>query len=104
MDNYHVNVTDTAFEDLESIALYIKDELKEPDLAVKLVLELKKSIFSLDALPLRHALVNDKAIAGQGYRGFLVGNYIIFYTVSEYSKTVDISRILYVRRNWEKLL
>ena len=54
MDKYNVNITNTAFEDLKSIALYIKDELKEPVVAEKLIAKIKEGIFSLDISPCRH--------------------------------------------------
>ena len=104
MDKYNVNITETAFEDLTSIALYIKDELKEPVVAEKLIAKIKEGIFSLDISPCRHGLVRDKMLAKQGYRPLYVENYIVFYIVTEETKRVDISRVLYARRNWVKIL
>ena len=104
MDKYLVNVTETAFKDLNGIALYIKNELKEPVIAEKLVARLKKAIFSLDTSPHRYPLLRDNALAAQGYRGMFVENYAVFYVVDETGKTVDISRVLYARRNWVDLL
>ena len=104
MDKYNVNITNTAFEDLKSIALYIKDELKDPVAAGKLIAKIKKRIFSLDISPCRHRLVRDKIFARQGYRLLYVENYIVFYIVTEESKRVDVSRVLYARRNWINIL
>ena len=104
MDKYSVNITDAAFEDLKSITLYIKDELKEPIIAEKLIAKIKEGIFSFDSLPCRQGLVRDKMLAKQGYRPLYIENYIIFYIVTEEIKRVDISRVLYARRNWVKLL
>ena len=104
MDNYRVNVTQSAFEDLKSIALYIKDNLKEPITAEKQVLRIKEAILSLDQLPYRHSLVRDKLLASQGYRSIFVDNYTIFYIIAENEKTVSISRIQYSRTNWVDIL
>ena len=104
MNKYFVNITNTAFEDLKEIAQYIKHELKEPANAMNVIAEIKKAIFSLDNTPYRHSLVRDKNLAQMGYRRLFVGNYTVFYIVSENELIVDIVRVLYSRRNWEKLL
>ena len=104
MIEYHVNVTETAFDDLSSIALYIKDTLKEPVVSEGQIARIKKGIFSLNTSPLRHPLVRDKMLAEQGYRSMFVDNYTIFYIVNEDSNIVDISRVQYSRRNWADLL
>jgi toxin ParE1/3/4 len=104
VDKYHVNVTETAFEDLAAIARYVKEELKEPAIAEKLTAKLKKAVFSLETSPRRYALLRDAALAARGYRGVFVDNYAVFYIVAENGKTVDVSRVLYARRNWIDLL
>ena len=104
MNEYSVNVTETAFADLEEIARYIKDELKEPAIAVRIIAEIKKAIFSLNTSPRRHPSVRDKNLARVGFRCLFVGNYTVFYIVSETEPVVDATRVLYSRRNWEKLL
>jgi len=104
MDEYSVHITQTAFDDLASIALYIRDTLKEPVVAENQLVRIQKAIFSLDFSPCRHPLVRDKTLAAQGYRSLFVDNYTIFYIVSEKEKTVDISRVQYSRRNWAELL
>jgi len=104
VDEYYVNVTQTAFDDLADIVLYIKDELKEPAVSDNLLARIKKGIFSLNTLPYRNPLVRDKALAAQGYRCMFVGNYTIFYVVSESNRIVDVSRVRYSRREWVNLL
>lgn len=104
MNKYSVNVTDTAFDDLNEIFQYIKYDLKEPDTAKNIIAQMKKTILSLDSSPYRNPTVRDKNIACMGYRYLPVGNYIIFYIVSEDELTVNIIRVIYSRRNWEKLL
>jgi Plasmid stabilization system protein len=104
MSKYSVNITATAFEDLKSIALHIKDELKEPLAAEKLIARIKGLVFSLDTFPHRHELVRDKILAKQGYRPLYVENHIVFYIVSDENKRVDILRVLYAKRDWMRLL
>ncbi|HBG16880.1 MAG TPA: hypothetical protein DDW93_08890 [Firmicutes bacterium] len=39
-----------------------------------------------------------------GYRKLIVKNYIVFFTINEKSKVVDVERILYARRDWLRIL
>ncbi|MCL2320617.1 MAG: type II toxin-antitoxin system RelE/ParE family toxin [Oscillospiraceae bacterium] len=104
MSKYFVNITNTAKDDLKDIARYIKNELKEPDVAINLIQKIKKAIYSLDNKPYRNALVRDKDLVRFGYRFLVVGNYIVFYIILEEEQIVDIVRVIYARRNWEKIL
>jgi toxin ParE1/3/4 len=104
MNKYFVNITNTAYVDLKEIARYIKNELKEPDVALNLVVKIKKAIFSLENKPYRHSLVHDKDLVQMGYHFFVVDNYTVFYIILENEQIVDIVRVLNSRRNWEKLL
>ena len=103
-DEYYVNITQTAFDDLMSIAVYIRDTLKEPVIAINQVTKIKEVIFSLKDFPCRQPLVRNKMLAAQGYRSITVDNYTIFYVVNERDNIVNISRALYSRRNWGDLL
>ena len=106
VDMYDVNIADSALEDLSGIAVYVKDKLKEPLIAEKLVAALKRAIFSLDAFPYRCPIVRDDLLAAQGIRGMIVENYVVFYSIveTENEKVVNVSRVLYARRNWVELL
>lgn len=39
-----------------------------------------------------------------GYRKLIVKNYIVFFTIDEPNKVVDVERILYGRRDWLRIL
>ncbi|WP_236860373.1 type II toxin-antitoxin system RelE/ParE family toxin [Candidatus Formimonas warabiya] len=49
-------------------------------------------------------LVTDDRLAMMGYRKLLVKNYIVFFTIDEELKVVDVERILYTRRDWHHIL
>jgi len=104
MDQYRVLITRSAQNDLMDISSYIRDELKEPAIAIKLVEKLKVSIMSLSTFPLRYNLVVDERLSAQGFRKFIIDNYLVFYLVSEKEQTVNVVRILYGKRDWEHLL
>ncbi|NLZ66755.1 MAG: type II toxin-antitoxin system RelE/ParE family toxin, partial [Clostridiaceae bacterium] len=48
--------------------------------------------------------VRDDTLRQQGYRRCLVKNYLLFYKVFEQEKIVQIYRVIYARRIWERLL
>ncbi|GAA0605709.1 type II toxin-antitoxin system RelE/ParE family toxin [Virgibacillus siamensis] len=104
MKAYHLVITEPAETDLKEIADYIAKELLEPTVAKQLIAKISESIFELERIPKRHALVDDERLASQGIRKLLVDNYIVFYMASEKDTSVYIIRILYGRRNWISML
>jgi plasmid stabilization system protein ParE len=104
MGEFHINITGSAFDDLWSIAVYIKETLKMPMTADNQIARITEAILSLDKSPLRYPLVHDSLLAAQGYRVMPVDNYLVFYVVSETNRTVDVSRLIHSRRNWVSLL
>jgi len=97
-------MTRSAHNDLTGISSYIRDELREPVTALKLMEKIKDSITSLTTLPFRHNLVADEYLAALGFRKIIIDNYIVFYIVSEKGQTVTVVRILYGKRDWLHLL
>ena len=104
MDNYEIQITEPAENDLRAIGVYISKELLELSIAKNIIAKIGQAIMKLEELPLRNALILDGEIALQGIRKILVDNYIVFYNVIEENKTVTIIRILYNRRDWINLL
>ncbi|NPV91004.1 MAG: type II toxin-antitoxin system RelE/ParE family toxin [Firmicutes bacterium] len=104
MKRYRVLMAEPAAEDLFKIAEYIAWELRDPAAAQKLVGKIKEAVMSLAELPIRYATVADEHLATRGIRKLPIGNYIVFYVVSENDGTVTVVRILYGRRDWEHLL
>lgn len=104
MKNYRVFMTQTATEDVQSIADYITDELRAPDAAKRLVAEIREAVVHLGEMPFRQGLAGDRHIAGQGIRTMPVENYTLFYIVSEQERTVTIIRVLFNKRDWVRLL
>jgi plasmid stabilization system protein ParE len=48
--------------------------------------------------------VRDERLAVMGFRILLIKNYIAFYTIDEPNKIVNVERILYGRRDWQRIL
>jgi len=104
MDKYRIITSETAKQDLRDIASYIKNELQEPDIAIKTVDTIIDGICTLEEMPARINLVKDERLAAQGIRGLSINNYTAFFRINEAGKIVDIARILYSRRDWSALI
>lgn len=104
MTEYKVIIELPAQRDLQGILRYITDTLKEPVIARRIYISIKKQILTLIQLPLRHNVVQEQPYAAMGVRKLLVENYIAFYMIDEEKCEVHILRILYKRREWQNLL
>jgi len=101
---YTVVTSKKAERDMQNIADYISDELHDVEAAFKLMLEIRMQIRQLNQMPKRYPLVSDKRLAKRGIRSFPVKNYIVFYSIDDDTKIVNITSVMYGRRNWVNLL
>ena len=101
---YRVNITEPAETDLGEIAGYISEELNAPVAARNTVLAIRKTIRTLAFSPQGYPKVRDNRLAARGYRWVGIKNYMAFYTIDEQSKAVNVERILYGRRDWQRIL
>ena len=104
MTKYEVLVSEQAQRDLKEIVNYLSSNLLEPNVAKNILSEIDKSILSLEEMPCRYCLVSDNLLKKVGIRKLIVKNYIVFFKVYETKKTVGIVRIMYGRRNWQKMI
>lgn len=88
------------YNDFYAINLYIKYKLKNPIASDNLIKKVKKEI--------KRRLENPKDFEqyktkkGNVYYRIYINNYIIFYTIT--NNIMEIRRIIYSRRNFEKLI
>lgn len=104
MKRYNLVITEAAEADLDRIADYISYELKEPTTALKQLARIEEAMATLEELPERHSLVQDKYLAAKGIRKLPMDNHLIFYTVNKSTNTINIVRVLHGRRDWESIL
>ena len=95
MDKYIVKLYAHAYQDLDSIYIYIAEHLLEPNIALKMVDTLEKAIYSLEQLPERGTIRRIGAYANGDYRQLFVKNYVIIYRVLKEKKEVHIVTIRY---------
>ena len=101
---YKLEYLPAARKDLIDIAQYISKKLQNPEaanrLATRMIEEAEKSLEFPYANP---AYLPIRPLRRE-YRKILVQNYLMFYWINEESKTVTIARVVYAKRNHEKLL
>ncbi|MEW6621746.1 MAG: type II toxin-antitoxin system RelE/ParE family toxin [Bacillota bacterium] len=104
MMKYNLVIAEAAEADLDGIVDYISYELKEPTTALKQLARIQEAMATLEELPERYSLVQDKYLAAKGIRKLPIDNYLLFYTVNKSTNTVNIVRVLHGRRDWESIL
>lgn len=99
---YRVEFLPAALRDVVEIAEYISQELCNPSVAEKLVDKMITAAEGLSVFPYSHPLHRTARPLKHEYRKLLVKNYILFYWMDEYKKTVTIARVIYGRRDLTK--
>lgn len=91
-----------AEHDLDSLSLYIHDELQNPTAAYNIVTKILRRAKSLEAYPEMGAHLGDIDHRLDGYRHVLADNYLVIYRVTD--QEAVIVRILYARSDYVQLL
>ncbi len=104
MKQYRVFLSDTAFRDINDTVSYIANELLEPHTAKQLLERLLDAINALVDSPYRHKVIECVDLVLVPIHMCQTGNYLIFYTINDSDRCVDIIRVLYGRRDWQALL
>lgn len=102
MNQYNIEYSKEAREDLIEIKRYIKYNLQEPETAQKLISKIRSEIDKLKNNPQMFAIIDDDFIKKFEIRKLIVDNYIVFYRIQ--NSNIQIARIMYGRRNWINLL
>jgi len=104
MANYRVDLSEPAENDLRDIVRYIAAQLSAPITALNMMETIEKAIEKLSDMPQSYPPVIDDRLSSTGYRKLNVKNYIVFFSINEKDKVVDVERILYARRDWLRIL
>jgi plasmid stabilization system protein ParE len=92
------------YSDIDSSYNYIKEKLEAPKAADNLIEELIEVLNYLKGTPFTRALVQDKYLASLEIRSIKVKNYVLYYTVDDRYKIINVIRFLYNRRDWINIL
>jgi len=101
---YQLDYLPIAKQDMTEIARYISRELCNPSAADKLSHEMTEAAEGLTEFPYTNAIHRTIKPLKREYRKLIVQNYIMFYWINEKEKQITIARVIYARRDYEKLL
>ena len=97
MEQYEVKITEPAQRQLQEIVRYIAEDLQEKRTAIRMLDTLEKEILSLSTLPNRVALTEEEPWHSAGKMP--VKNYLVYFWVNEEQNQVQITAVVYGRRD-----
>ncbi len=101
---YKLSYLPLANRDIADAVNYIADELLAPKAALDLLDALDKSISRLKDFPYSCRVYQPVKPLEQEYHIMPVKNYAVFYTADEQKKLVEITRVIYAKRDLDKQL
>lgn len=99
---YKIRISPKAQEDQAEIKSYIAQELCNPQAATKLIAKSMKKIRGLSEFPEMGAPLSSVVDINTDYRFLVCDNYLVFYRYED--EFVSVSRLLYGKRNYMKIL
>lgn len=99
-----MDVSEPAENDLRDIVRYIASQLSAPISALHMMELLEEAMGGLSDTPQRCPLVADERLSQMGYRKLIVKNYVVFFSIDEKNRVIDVERILYGMRDWLRFL
>lgn len=94
-EQYRIQYSPAALDDLKDIYAYLAYELKAPSTAKNQVNHINAEIGSLDFMPCRYEQVDWEPWKSMGMRKVPVNNFVVFYKVDLDAMTVTVLRIVY---------
>ena len=101
---YELVYLPVAKSDIENIILYISERLSSHKTALNLLDAFEQTANTLKVFPYAHGVYKFSKPLTKEYRYVTVKNYIIFYTVFEDKKVVEIRRVLYGKMDFSKII
>lgn len=99
MNEYEVRITRQALEQMKEIVHYISNDLMAPDAADDLLDKMKAEITKLSSFPKKHALLEEEPWRTKGIRKIVVKNFLIYYWVDDGNSRVQVTAVIYRRRD-----
>ena len=96
---YKVKITPSALSQLSETVNYISDILLVPETALKWLNVLRSSIASLSSMPNRFPLTEEQPWHDRGIRKLNAKGFLVYYLVDEKQATVNVTAVVYGRRD-----
>ena len=103
-NKYEIKVTRQALEQMREIAHYISYDLMAPEAADNLLDDLKASILKLSVLPKKYPLIEEEPWRSEGVRKIAVKNFLVCYWIDEEYNKVQVTAVIYSKRDQIKQL
>ena len=101
---YKLEYLPAARQDMVELVRYISRELSNQTAAEKLAVELIEAGDSIPEFPYSNPAYTPIRPLKHEYRKKLVQKYMMFYWVDEGEKLVTVARVIYAKRDFERLL
>lgn len=101
---YKIEYLKLAKEDMEKIIYYISQHLQNKTATLNLANDFIKCANNILEFPYGNTEYTSVKPLKNQYRGAKVKNFIMFYTINEENKTITIVRVLYQKRDIDKIL
>jgi toxin ParE1/3/4 len=101
---YNLNFSPAVNNDFTAVLDYIRNTLENPAAAENHYEALLHTLRRLEENPLIRPTVQDAYLAGLGYHSIHVKNYLLFYTIDDDAKKVNLVRFMHSTRDWIGLL
>ena len=101
---YKLEYLPVARKDMLEIVRYISGELKNPNAADRLAVELISAMENVLTFPYRAPVYQPIRPLKHEYRKILVHNYLMFYWVDEDKELVTVARVVYAKRDYSRVL
>ena len=96
--------TDTARSDLREIAMYLAEQSKDKNVAIRFVKELQNETKILESFPESGAIPRDRILKSSGYRFLSHKDYLIFYLYEKLEKKVYILAVFNGKRDSMRMM
>ena len=103
-DRYDYVLTESAEADIDEAFDYIANELSNPDAASAFADELEEKLEEICKTPKAGRPVHNPYLRRDDVRRILVKNYIAYYLIDEEAKKIAVLRVIYSRRDQDKIL
>lgn len=97
-------LTETAKADLREIALFIADQAKDKNVAIRFTRELQEKWKILEEFPQMGALPKDRVLVSYGFRFLVHKDYLIFYLCNEKENFVQIVSVFHAKRDYFQVM
>ena len=99
---YRLQYLPIFWDDLEEAVFYIRDVLKNPAAAERLLDKVEEAILEHAKAPTMAQVYKTTRTRPQPYYWFAVGNYMVFYVV--FDDVMEVRRLIYGARDLTKML